>query len=283
VLVIGLVAILLPNSARATVNIGSRLESAPATANAICVTYQCTIAQLSLRDDLAWPAGLRSPTNGTVISWSIRTGPFTSPVSFRVLTLTPEGRYTGAGTSPSVVPPPNRTTRYAFPLRITSGDPIGIDCCRDPGGTYFAQNGGSRFGSWIGPLMNYASPRIPSQNNGELTVAAEIEPDSAFSIERVRSRHGRIRIAVSVPNQGVLTAGDQPSHRPGPSQRHPRKIVRPLRLDTQPGTSVLVLHATHKARWAMRASARIKLKLRIAFTPIGGSEAVQVIRARLKR
>lgn len=121
-------------SALGAVTIGSNL-TATASDNFGCNAVDCTITNVTL-PTASLASGLISPVNGTVTSWSFKSGSATpNPTRLRVLrpvsaVLPPV--YTGAGTSAAVpaalgVVGPNPTS-----LPIKAGDTIGLNAKDTP-------------------------------------------------------------------------------------------------------------------------------------------------------
>ena len=116
--------------AGAAVTIGSNLAREPDSA--ANYSPRPTFSNVSLASDRQAPGGVSSPVNGTVVRWRIRVGDSTRVTNLRIIRPLGGGLFTGAGTSPSVLPPINATTSYDVQLPIRIGDYIGLDCC-NPG------------------------------------------------------------------------------------------------------------------------------------------------------
>src|SRR5262245_5829499 len=186
--------LLVPASAQSTVTIGSNLANDPDTTFNCGAVGPCTYAQNTLPPLNAATDGVRSPVNGTVIRWGIRTRSFAqTPLAFRVIRPSGSG-YTGAGTT-DVGTPPSATTKFydaAVPIQI--GDLIGIDGCGGiEAGPYF-RSGSSPDATyeWNPALADGGAALAPTAPNNayELTINAEIEPTNAYTVDQVKGLKG---------------------------------------------------------------------------------------------
>lgn len=182
VLAIGVSAALAwPAASPGAVTIGSNLQSAPNTALNCSFTMRCTFMQSTLDPGRQAPDGLTAPTDGALVSWSIRVGTAPLPVNLRVLSEDSPGSFAGAGTTlPVVLPTAMSTTTYPAHVSVSAGDRIGVDCCEDVGSTgfFFADTGGST-SFWAPPLLDGTSARSASDSVAvEMLLQATIEPDA---------------------------------------------------------------------------------------------------------
>jgi hypothetical protein len=170
--------------AQASTLVGSSLASAPD--NHFNCGDTCTQILLALEPTLQAPGGIASPLDGVVVRWRIRVGGSpTAPTTFRIARPAGgPGQYTGAGTSPVVIPALNQTSVYDAQMPISAGDRIGIESA-DPVQAYhnLAPMQTGVFGHWgvgpAAPLADGGAPRSPNGQNSpyELLVQAEVEPD----------------------------------------------------------------------------------------------------------
>jgi len=281
--------LLLPASAHATVTIGSNLGRAP-NAGQGCGVTRCTLVPTSLPADAAAPGGLVSPVNGTVVIWHVRTGASTTPDELRVVRLLADGSAAASATSPTVTPPLNATKAYPVQLPIAAGDTIGINCCGNPSDDIMVSTTPSALRAvWNPPLLDGGPPRMQDFPTGafELTINADIEPTSAFTISHVkRGKGGKVTVTATYPNPGTLTAGDArdasvATAAAGKTKRHYLKRVS--RSVQVPGQTInLLVKPTKQARAVLAAKGRLKARLKVVFTPTGGSPSARILKVTLK-
>jgi hypothetical protein len=109
-----------------TVQIGSNLKF-PAVAGEC--TPPCVGVQTAASPSLTTLVQ-RSPANGTIVSWSVRSDDLGALYTLRILRQGSSTSYTSAGQSPAIGPVPSATdTVYTYPasLPISNGDHIGLE------------------------------------------------------------------------------------------------------------------------------------------------------------
>ena len=273
-LVAGLaIALALPGTAAATVTIGSNLQHTT-FASTTCFP-NCTVALGDLPPDSQAPGGVASPVNGTVTTWRLGVGNNGGATAFRVIRRLPDGSYSGGGTSATVTPTLNTVDVFSTTLPIQRGDLIGLDCCAGPGATYFSgDHAGQRIFFEPGFLVDGAMGATPSGTDTfETLLNADIEPTSAFTVAKGKQKKGgAIRMIATLPNAGVLTAEGRAK---GP------RLLKPSTAEAGPGP-VSVTPATTKAARALVADrGHLRLRVRLTFTPTGGSPATRTLRVKL--
>jgi hypothetical protein len=273
-LLLSATTVLLPAAAQGTVTLGSNLGRAP-DASQNCGPYRCTLVPASLSAGAASPGGLVSPVNGTVVTWRIRTGATTTATAFRVVRLLPDGSATASGTSPSVTPPINATQAYPVQLPIKVGDTLGVDCCGNPGSEILVSTAPMALRNiYLPPLADGGSPQM--QNSPplawELAVNADIEPTATLSSVKAKPRKGgKIKVTMLAPNPGTLFATGKGLH------SSPRKQIPAA------GPFTLVVKPYFLTKRKLADGKTVKAKLKLTFTPTGGSPAVQALTVKLKR
>jgi hypothetical protein len=258
-------ALIVPASASATVTIGSNLGRVPPSP-----TNQNTSVNTSLDPSAQASGGLASPVNGVVTSWRVRTGDTGGDIALRVIRPLAGFRFLGAGTS-GVQSPPLNTTSPAFPaqLPISIGDLIGLNCAAS--GCDHLVSGGGVLQSFSFVLAD-GDARDPTFDNFpfELAVQAEIEPTATLSDVKAKpKKRGKVRVSLEAPNPGTFKAQ-----------------AKTLKAKTvpvaAPGPLTVVLKAKKAARADLADGERVKAKLKLSFTPTGGSAATQAVKVRLK-
>jgi hypothetical protein len=279
-------ALAAPAAAHGTVTIGSNLGRAPNVI--LSCGANCTAAQASLPSDRLAPGGLLSPVNGMVVLWRVRAPASPDPIVFRVVRSLGSGLSTGAGTSGTVTPAASSISSFPAQLPIAIGDRIGLDCCSGGGAgdAYFVNSGGPR-DSWEPVLADGGLGRAPDNvfQNREVLLNADVDPLSAFSILKAKSKPGgKVRITAQVPNPGLFAAGNKSAKVAGTAAG--KKKTKYLKgIDTRvsaPGPAVLVVQSTKAARSVLADKGRLKAKLKLSFTPTGGAASTQVRKVKLK-
>ncbi|HEY6772075.1 MAG TPA: hypothetical protein VI035_06450 [Solirubrobacterales bacterium] len=286
-------AVLAPADARGTVTIGSNLNRVP-TVFTGC-DPSCTRVPASLTPGALAAGGLSSPVNGMVVTWRIRVGSASAPVTFRVVRRFPGDLATGAGTSATVMPPVQSITAFPVRLPIAIRDSIGVDCCVGGGGAIGVSGGSGTTDFWLPALADGAAPRarfqFGPQDMFETAINADIEPTSAFTISAIKlGKGGKVTVTATLPNPGTLTGGDKrdPSLAAAAGKGKGKGKQRYLKRSTMPvgvaGQTIrLLVRPTKRARALVKEKGSLKAKLKVVFTPTGGNPTTQVLKVRLKR
>jgi hypothetical protein len=281
------VSLLAPTTSHGVVTIGSNLGRT-LDGSSSC-GGGCTFAQAALASEFQAPNGLVSPVNGTITLWRIRVGDSASPTSLRVIRRLGGGLSTGAGTSAPVTPQLFSINSFPAQLPIAIGETIGINCCQTGASSeYFVSAGGIRE-VWFAPQLADGGPgRAPTATIGwEMALNADIEPTSAFRIVKAKpKKRGKVQVTVDSPNAGTLAAGDKRAKLAAAAGTGKKKVKYLKSVSTQvtaPGQATLVVKPTKAARQALALSGKLKAKLKLVFTPSGGSPSTQVSKVKLKR
>jgi hypothetical protein len=284
------VVLLTPTIAQATVTIGSNLGRAPGgpPASEGC-SPPCTFFQGTLAADRTASGGLVSPVNGTVTLWRIGAAGQSTPTALRVIRPLSGGLYTGAGTSATVTPALNSTSTFPTSLPISIGDAIGIDCCM-PAAQYFVGSGGNLAGGW-NPILADGGPGRPDEESTsphEIVLNADIEPTSAFTIGLVKpGKGGKVTVSTVLPNPGVLEGGDKrdASLAAAAGGKKPKLLFKHASMTAAVANQTirLLVKPTKLARSLLASKGKVKAKLKVVFTPAGGSPSTQVLKVKLKR
>jgi hypothetical protein len=271
----------LPAASHATVTIGSDLGDAPSVGIG-CIGSGCTRVQTSLpADDLA-PNGVSSPVNGTVVTWRIRSTASATqqPIAFRVISPAAGGQFTGGGSSATVTPPDiTGVTPFAASIPIKIGDLLGVNYGNGTN-EYFGISAGPNSGQLFNPILASGSTRSPQNNTTEqLLVNADIEPTNTFTATAKGKKGGKVKISAQLPNAGTFQVGDKKDLASVAAKR--RLTGSSVQL-TAPGTADLKVKATKSARALLASKGKLYAKLKLVFTPLGGTASSQVIRVKLK-
>jgi hypothetical protein len=282
VALVALGAMIAPAPGHATVTVGSNLQRAPQLG--LGCGSVCTVAVGTLdQPTFAAPGGLRSPVNGTVVRWRIRTGPSATSTAFRVIRPTGINVFTGAGTSAAVTPTLNTVSEFPTSLPIQIGDLIGINCC-DPGtGNYFRISDGDS-PQWNPSLGG--SPRTPTDTQGELLLNADIEPTSAFTNTKAKAKKGKVKFIATLPNPGLIAAGDPRDKKLGgkPAKgKGPQLLTRTSKRLAAPGKAKLSVKLSKAAQKQLAETGKLGVRVRVVFTPDGGSATSKTLKVKFAK
>ena len=259
--------------AGAAVTIGSDLARVPDSAASY--SPRPTFSNSALAPDLRAPGGVSSPVNGTVVRWRIRVGDSTRVTNLRIIRPLGGGLFTGAGTSPSVLPPINATTTYDAQLPIRIGDYIGIDCCQLAGaGAEFFVTGAAIRNEWQPSLADGGPARPPlSTNLYEVALNAEIA--STFTVDAItrNKKNGTATLTVTVAHAGELTGAGK-----GVKVANAATSNKTI---TAPGSVQLLIKAKGKKKKKLNSTGKVKVKPKITYTPTGGEAVTKPVKMKL--
>ncbi len=276
-------ALTVPATAHGLITLGSNLGRAPDQMRG-CLP-SCTFVPASLTPAAEASGGLVSPVNGAVVVWRVRVGSSsTTPTAFRVIRRLSGGLSTGAGTSATVTPPLDTTTPYPTGLPIGIGDTIGLDI-GSPAGRFFVDSTGT-FDVWDPPLVDGGPGQAPFTSlPSELAINADIEPTSTLANVKAKAKKGgKVRVSLETPNAGRLVAGDTTDKGVKAAAAGKKRKLLKKKIVQAPGPGPLsfVVKPTKGSKSALADGRRPKTKLKLVFTPTGGSAATQFVKVKLK-
>ena len=115
-----------------------------------------------------------------------------------------------------------------------------------------------------------------------MLVNADIEPTSAFTVTKVtRKKSGAISATAQVPNPGTLVAGDPHDYALGAPGNKPL-LLKPDVADVTPGSVTVTTRPTQRARDILARRGRLKVRVKVLFTPKGGLPSGQIRKVKLK-
>jgi hypothetical protein len=276
----------VPAAAQGTVTIGSSLNHVANASTGGCAGGTCTFAIGALDGDRQAAGGIASPVNGMVTTWRIRTGITPGPAALRLVRPLAGGLYTSAGATPQMTPTADSISTYPAQLPIQRGDLIGVDCCGAGGATFFTETSSpqtSRLDFEPGPLAEGPGTASAGSDTFEVLINADIEPTSAFTITNVRRKKGgAISVTAQLPNPGTLAAGDPHDYALGAPGVKPL-LLKPGVADVSPGSVTVTTRPTQRARDFLARRGRLKIRVKVLFTPTGGLPSGQTRKIKLKR
>jgi hypothetical protein len=160
--------------AHAAVTIGSSL--APGATSLGCSEgTPCTFLGTDVPPANIAPGGLRSPIDGVVVRWRVKSASAGNPVKLRVMSPASDPEWTGVGTSAARATVVGTSPFFATRLGISAGDGIGVD--DSTSGRLFG-GAGTGFGVLWSPQLRDGETRSPTVAGGVPLVQAQVEADS---------------------------------------------------------------------------------------------------------
>jgi hypothetical protein len=294
---------LAPATAGATITVGSDLSEPPTSTANTCVlsTAPCTHLTANVHAGNLYPA--KSPTNGVVVGWGIRTGATCGPVigpctatdlvTFRLGRLIPgTNTAVGVATGPTVAlkPPPDVMLTYPgeyfFPgpgPPIHVGDVVGIDTSAtwaqsaSPGSC----SKGAFFVTFHPVLTDGGSPQSFDANSScELLVNAVVQPSTTIKFGPLKGnfKAGKFFLTVEVPGPGELSL----SGRGVAKQASGSGTAVASRTVTVAGPVKLPIKPKGRAKRTLERTGKAKVRLQITFSPVGGEPATTQHKVKLK-
>ena len=205
--------------------------------------------------------------------WRIRVGDSTRVTNLRIIRPLGGGLFTGAGTSPSVLPPINATTSYNVQLPIRIGDYIGIDCCArffEPGAEFFVT--GRRRPQRVAAKPRRRWARAAAVQHEPLRGRAQRRDQpprpSPSTRSRATRRTGTATLTVTVAHAGELTGAGK-----GVKVANAATSSETV---TAPGSVQLLIKAKGKKKKKLKSTGKVKVKPKITYTPTGGETDHQI-------
>jgi hypothetical protein len=176
---------------------------------------------------------------------------------------------------------PDSLNTFSATIPVKPGDVVGLNtgdgvgCIFDsPGDTYLG-----RVGDLADGQSGTFSAAFPVTPDNRLNIRAVLEPVNTFIVGTVtrNKKKGSARVAVTVPNPGVLTLFGGGSKVQQASGRAATKAV------SAPGTFRLTVKAKGKKRKKLNSTGKVKVAPTISFLPTGGTPTSQTVRVKLKK
>lgn len=252
--------------------IGSDLAT-PATVNTFGCNLSCTTASAALIASSTAPAGLTSPVNGKVTSWSVKSGSAGNTIRLRVLRPAGVLTFTGEGTSAPGTTVSGIAGPFPTSLPILAGDQIGLDSPN--AALVMGVNGGGTQVYWTLPtLLDGATLTGQAGPSREVLVQAVVEPENKLDFGRIvrNKKKGFAFVFVEVPNAGELAFGG--------------KLVKVGTRRTTlkgDGTIKIKVKATGRKLKTLKKSGKVGVKPILTFTPFLGTARSEPLKLKLKR
>jgi hypothetical protein len=245
----------LPGSSGAVIVVGSdlTLPAARSPENCILSTPLCTRLPFAYHAGNAFAA--KSPTKGQITSFGIKSGG-SEAVTFRLGQFPGNGGGIGTGTGPTVALQAAGTFSVPAAMPVKVGDSIGLDAPATrtvtslPGGCL----NGAFYALFHPPLTNGVFQSGDSTNACELLVNAVIVPSNKFTFGKLRLNKGAgtATLIVKLPGPGKLSLSG-------------KGVGRAKKKAKAAGKTKL------RIRPVGAATGTVTLKVRVTFSPTGGS------------
>jgi hypothetical protein len=283
-------ALALPTSAGATITVGSDLTTPPTNSSNNCIlsTPPCTHLLVGVHPGNAFPKV--SPTNGTIVSFGMRTGVLSGANetdTFRLGRLDNTccaGNGSGDGTGPTITV--HEPGIYSFPasMPVRAGDYVGIDSVSTRASADYPSNcapTGAGFFTYH-PVLTNGGPFQASDANSicELLVNMVIVPSNTFSFAKAKNnlKLGIVILTLEVPGPGQLSATGKGVK--GASASAGAQVSKTVNAA---GTATLKVKAKGAASKKLDTTGRVTLKPTITFSPTGGTPTSQKRKLTLRK
>jgi hypothetical protein len=258
--------------------------------------------------NIAAPPGvqLTAPANGVLTRFRTASN---GTVTLRVIAKS-GANYVGAGTGPQVPPLGNGiqvTTETHMP--IAAGETIGIDL---PAGTLgaasasgwtfdfadtLADGGPPQAGSPVADYLAYVSADFELDNDqdkfGDDTQDKCLGTPGQFNgcpntvtLGKIKQKgNSKVKVAVTVPGQGTLKAGSPSDPALAAAAAKRKSLLKPVTQtfsSTSKQQATLILKLTKSAKSQLIDNGKLKLKIKLSFTPTGGPAGSQTAKKKLK-
>jgi len=225
-----------------------------------------------------------SPVNGTIFEWHIVVeNP--GPMAFRVIRPAGGGTYTGVATGPEFTPSSACScalSGFSFlPIRV--GDLVGLDLITSAAQVGSGPIAGSTVEQWgglSGTLLADGSTAPPDNvfTNHEVAFDAFVRPSNDFSVDGIRrhKKKGTATLNLTLPNPGELSgSGD------GAKVASAAGAVISKAVGATPAQ--LLIKANGKKKKKLNETGKVKLNVKVTYTPTGGDPSSQSVKVKLKK
>lgn len=218
------------------------------------------------------------PGSGRITSWS-HNPPFsaTGQVGFKVFHKTGDPAFYMAlahdGPRP-VTPGVVNTSPVSIPVQ--SGDLIGLHV-NGGNAAGFSATPSDTFGTRLG-LNDGQEGSFTVANGQRINVSAVFVPDNSISVGKtaLNEKKGTATLNLTLPNPGELTGSGK-----GVKAASAGRAV--ISKSVAAGPAKLLIKAKGKQRKTLNETGKVKLKVKITYTPTGGDPRTQSLKVKLKK
>jgi hypothetical protein len=166
------------------------------------------------------------------------------------------------------------TQVFATSLPIAAGQTIGIDNTSSQDHLAGRSVSGSSYGYWTPPLADGATRGAIAPGPLEVGFNADVATNTLGKLKRNR-RKGTAVLRVHVPGPGTVTLRGKSVRRQRPMQ----PAVASKEANSA-GTVKLRVKPKGKARRKLKRTGRVKVKVRVTYTPAGGLPGIPNVQTR---
>src|SRR5262245_53145493 len=223
------------------------------------------------------------PSTGTITSWSTQTSNSAGQVwTMKIFRQVSGSTYSVVGHDGPHALPPGTLNTFQTKIAVKPGDLLGMNdndtstpvstACAvgSPAGDVFWRNGS---------LADGAQGSFTSQASGApLNIRAVFEPTNTFSFGAVtrNRKRGTATITVTVPNAGDVTASGN-----GVKAAAAGAVVS--KQAASPGDVQFLIKAKGQKKHKLFKTGKVKVKVRVTYTPTGGKSRKQSIKVKLRK
>lgn len=283
---------------------GAEINQHPITAGTCGFEHSTERPCVFVDNAITSQAGLlTAPCNGTITRFRLNGIPHPgNSYALRVLDRNGDGSYTGTATSAAVEIATEGINEYATSLPVLKGESIGVDFegSTEEHGLFYVSEGG------VSSAVLFAFPadgtpafaNIPSTGfyylydadvecaagSGPLSPPATTPtpppapiaapaPSNSFTVVGLK----KSTVVLSLASAGKVTVTEATAKKRKPAAGgKSTPLLRPSSATGGPGPTELKLALTAAAKAKLRAAGKVRICASLAFTPTGGTTAVQV-------
>jgi hypothetical protein len=279
---------------------GAEINQSPITAGTCGFEHSTERPCVFVNNIIASQAGLlTAPCNGTIFRFRLNGIPHPgNSYALRVLDRNGDGSYTGTATSAPVEIGTEGINEYATSLPVSKGESIGIDfenSTEEHGLFYvselavssavlfaFPADGTPTFASIssTGFYYLYDADVECAAGSGPLsppppTPAPIAAPPPSNSFTVVGLKKSTVTLSLASAGKVTVTEATTKKKRPAAGAKS-APLLRPSSATGGPGQAELKLSLTAAAKTKLRQTGKVSVRASLAFTPTGGTTALQV-------
>jgi hypothetical protein len=213
------------------------------------------------------------PATGTITSWSTNSNTMGGALTLKIFRQLGGLNYVVVGhDGPHSLSPSTLNSFTGISVPVKAGDVLGLNAGTGSPGCVFGVPGDAAYFR-----ADVQSGEFAPEPDVRLNITAVLNPSNTFTLGATtrNKKKGTATIAANVPNRGTLTASGKGVRRTGAAVIS--KVV------TAPGKVKLRIRARGRKRRTLLRTGRVKLKVRITYTPTGGDPRIRSRKVTLKK
>jgi hypothetical protein len=256
-----------------------------------------------------------APFAGVITSWSFQSDPAPPTIKFKVGRGAGGNNFTVVGESPLLIPAPSFLNTNPVRIPVQAGDVIGIYL--DTFGNCAASSATGYTNAFLGgDQLPGSTGTYAQETNVKNDVSATLEPDadqdgfgdetqdkcvgtagsangcpSTVTIDKLQqkglpgsghARKPKVNVTATVPGAGTLSAGSPSDPILAAAAAKSLKPVTTTVTATTKQQVVLTLNLTKGAKKKLSKHGKLKLQVKVVYTPVGGPPGSQTKKVKLK-